>query len=115
MLRYFNKLAVMAAAVAVLFLIPGSLAAQGKSKHYAVPSDRALTVTREVLGKQGFEVVRVARDGDVQVVYYRRGNNGKGKGRGKLEKMIIRREANRVVFVDTPPAILVDIDIRLHL
>ena len=38
-----------------------------------------------------------------------------GKGKGKLEKMVIRREAQRVVFVDTPAAILLDIDIRLRL
>lgn len=115
MLRRVNKFGIMAAAVAALYLLPHSLAAQGKSKHYAVTGDRALTVTREVLGSQGFEVVRVARDGDTQVVYYRRGNNGRGKGKGKLEKMIIRREASRVVFVDTPTAILVDIDVRLRL
>ena len=40
---------------------------------------------------------------------------GKQKGKGKLEKIVIRREAERVVFVDTPWAILVDIDFRLRL
>jgi hypothetical protein len=29
--------------------------------------------------------------------------------------MVIRREAARVIFVDTPSAILVDIDLRLRL
>jgi hypothetical protein len=109
-----NKLAAALTLAAGLCLLPGHLAAQGKSKQYTVTTDRAITVTREVLGKQGFEVVRIARDGDNQIVYYRRGNQGKGKGKGKLEKMIVRREANRVVFVDTPAAVLTDIDVRLR-
>lgn len=89
--------------------------AQGKSKHYVVTNDRALIVTREVLVKQGFEVVRVTTEGASQVVYYRSGNRGKGKGKGKLEKMIIRREAEHVVFLETPAPILGAIDIRLRL
>jgi len=88
---------------------------QGKSKHYVVTSDRALIVTREVLVKQGFEVVEVRRAGPDQVVYYRSGNRGKGKGKGKLEKMVIRHETNHVIFVDTPATILGAIDIRLRL
>jgi len=111
----FNKLAAVLTLAGTFCLAAGPLAAQGKSKHYAVTTDRAVAVTREVLGHQGFEVVRVSRDGDTQVVYYRRGNQGRGKGKGKLERMIIRREADRVVFVDTPPAFLVDIDVRLRL
>ena len=91
------------------------LAAQAPGKRYAVPHDRAVAVTREVLVRQGYDVVRIETDGPAQVVYYRAGNKGKGKGKGKLEKMVIRREAERVIFVDTPPAILVDIDIRLRL
>ena len=77
--------------------------------------DRAVAVTREVLVRQGFEVVRIERDGPTEVVYYRAGNRGKGKGKGKIEKMLIKREAERVIFVDTPPALLVDIDLRLRL
>ena len=87
----------------------------GKGKHYPVSRDKAVTVTREVLVRQGFEVVRIETDGPSQIVYYRAGNKGKGKGKGRIEKMVIRREAERVVFVDTPTAILVDIDIRLRL
>lgn len=102
---------------ALLLLAAGStnLSAQGKSKHYAVSSDRAVTVTREVLVKQGYDVVRVEREGSEQVIYYRRGNNGRGRGKGRLERMVIRREAERVVFLDAPQAILVDIDLRLKL
>lgn len=91
------------------------LAAQGQGKRYAVTHDRAVAVTRDVLVRQGYEVVRIEVDGPTQVVHYRLGNKGKGKGKGKLEKMVIRREAEKVIFVDTPPAILVDIDVRLRL
>ncbi len=91
-------------------------AAQGKSpKHYAVTSDRALHVTRAVLGEHGFEVVKIETQGHDQVVYYRRGNMGKGKGKGRLERMVVRRVENRIVFVDTPDAFLVQIDLRLKL
>ena len=115
MSRHRNTLVHALGLAAVLWFLAPPLAAQGKSKHYAVSSDRALVVTRDVLGRQGFEVIKVTREGDAQIVYYRLGNRGKGKGKGKLEKMMIRREANRVVFVDTPPAVLVDIDVRLRL
>jgi hypothetical protein len=100
--------------LAVLATAP--LAAQGKGpKHYAVTSDRALHVTRAVLGEHGFEVVRVEAHGHDQVVYYRRGNMGKGKGKGRLERMVVRRVENRIVFVDTPETFLVQIDLRLKL
>ncbi|HVL17583.1 MAG TPA: hypothetical protein VM387_06290 [Gemmatimonadales bacterium] len=91
--------------------------AQGnsKAKHYAVSSDRAMTVTRTVLERQGFEVVRVVRSEDAQVVYYRAGNHGRGKGKGPIERMVIRTVERRVVFEDTPPAVLVDIDLNLKL
>jgi hypothetical protein len=115
MLRPCKALAVLGLAIAGFLAHPHALSAQGKSKHYAVTTDRAVSVTREVLRDQGFDVVRVVREGDAQVVYYHRGNNGRGRGKGRLEKMVIRRDADRVVFVDTPQAILVDIDVRLKL
>jgi hypothetical protein len=99
----------------VFCLLSAPLAAQGNGKRYAVTHDRALLVTREVLVKQGFDVVRVDVVGATQVVYYRRGNQGKGKGRGRLEKLVIRREADRIIFAETPSAILVAIDIKLRL
>lgn len=109
-----NLLAVTATAL-MLTVAAGPLAAQGKGKHYAVTNDKAVAVTRDVLVRQGYEVVRIETQGPSRIVYYRAGNKGKGKGKGRLEKMVIRREAERVVFVDTPAAILVDIDIRLKL
>ena len=89
--------------------------AQGKSKEYVASTDHAIVVTREVLVKQGFEVVRVEETAVSRVIWYRRGNNGKGKGKGRPEKLVIRRVADRVVFEETPAAFLVDIDVRLKL
>jgi hypothetical protein len=106
--------------IALGFLLVSALAppalAQGRgSKQYAVTNDRALVVTREVLVRQGYEVVRVERGGPDIVVWYRRGNMGRGRGKGPPVKLVIRRDAERVVFLQTPSAILVDIDVRLRL
>ena len=49
------------------------VAAQGKGpKGYKVTNDRALVVTREVLEKQGYQVVAVENRGRDIVVWYRR-------------------------------------------
>ena len=115
MSRQHRTLSRVVPILAVLSLLSGPLAGQGNPKRYAVTHDRALVVTREVLVKQGYDVVRVDVVGATQVVYYRRGNQGKGKGKGKLEKLVIRREASRIIFDDTPSAILIAIDIKLRL
>ena len=86
----------------------------GPKKEFVVAPDRAVSVTREVLVRQGYEVVRIETVGNDQVIYYRRGNRGRGKGKGPLVTMIVRRVENRIVFVDTPDAILVDINVRLR-
>jgi hypothetical protein len=111
----------------LLCLMPAAAHAQGKGhdKHhdkvkgkpgeYVVATDRAIVVTRDVLVRHGYRVVRVEDTGDTRIVWYRAGNNGRGKGQGRLEKLVIRREHDHVVFVDTPPAFLADIDIRLRL
>jgi hypothetical protein len=94
---------------------PAHAQGKGKEKHYAVSSDRAVTVTRDVLVRQGYTVVRVERVGATQVVYYRAGNHGRGKGKGPVERMVIRTVDRRVIFEDTPPALMVDIDVNLKL
>lgn len=88
---------------------------QGRKKEFVVPQSRAVIVTKDVLARQGFEVIRIEVVGNDRIVYYRRGNMGKGKGKGPPLKLIIRRVENRVVFVDTPDAVLVDINVRLKL
>jgi hypothetical protein len=106
----------LALAAAALTLSAAPAHAQGKGpKHYAVTNDRAISVTRTVLVRQGYDVVRVERVGATQVVYYRAGNRGRGKGKGRLERMVIRTVDRRIVFEDTPPAIMVDIDVNLKL
>jgi protein-disulfide isomerase len=115
MYRQLRRLAGLAGGALALSLLTAPVAAQGGPKRYAVTHDRALAVTRDVLIQQGFVVVRVKAVGPTQVVYYRRGNQGKGKGKGKLEKLVIRRDADQILFVDTPSAILVAIDLRLRL
>jgi hypothetical protein len=107
--------------VLAVIALAGSLStsahAQGKSKnkHYAVSSGRAVSITRTVLVERGYTVVRVQRVGATQVVYYRRGNMGNGKGKGRLERMVIRQVQNRIVFEEAEPSVLVDIDLRLKL
>jgi len=100
----------MIAATVALLVAGGS-----GPKKYAVTNDRALVVTREVLVKQGYDVVRVERGGPDIVVWYRAGNRGRGKGKGPPVRMVIRRTEERVVFLQAPSAILVDIDLKLKL
>jgi hypothetical protein len=98
-------------------LVAAPLATQGKGpkKEFVVAPNRAISVTRDVLVHQGYEVIRIETVKNDEIVYYRRGNMGKGKGKGPPMKMVIRRVENRVVFVDTPDAILVDINVKLRL
>jgi hypothetical protein len=105
----------LALALSALTLSVAHAQGKGKDKHYTVSSDRAVTVTRNVLVRQGYDVVRVEHVGGTQVVYYRAGNRGRGKGKGPLQKMVIRTVERRIVFEDTPPAIMVDIDVNLKL
>src|SRR5438309_681178 len=105
-------------ALVITALVVGAtpLGAQGKGpKKYAVSNDRALIVTKEVLVKQGNEVVRVENSGLDYVVWYRRGNRVRGKGKGPPVKMVIHRTEDRVVFLSVPSAVLVDIDVRLRM
>jgi len=112
---------------ALLCIANGDARAQGNSghaKHHAPPgqvkkhvvtTDQAIVATREVLDKHGYTIVRVVNDGDARVVYYRRGNMGKGKGKGPVEKLIIRPSQDRVIFEATPKVLLIDINLKLGL
>jgi len=102
-------------ALALLAVAPAAAQGRGPKKEFVIAPDRAISVTREVLVRQGYEVVRIETVKNDQVIYYRRGNMGRGKGKGPIVKMIVRRVENRVVFVGTPDGILVDINLRLRL
>jgi len=86
----------------------------GQAKKQVTPA-QAIVVSRDVLLLHGFEVVRVETIRTGQVIYYRRGNNGRGRGLGPVEKMIVRPSGSTVVFEAAPAKVLVDIRVRLGL
>jgi hypothetical protein len=88
---------------------------QKPKKHQKVTTSQAVVVSRDILVKHGYSVVRVERVGLTQVIYYRRGNNGRGKGLGPMQKMVVRESGDRVVFESAPRGVVLDINIRLGL
>lgn len=90
----------------------GSKVPPGHAKKVASP-EHAVSVARDVLVAQGFTVVRVEQLSGRQVVYYRRGNMGRGKGQGPLMKMYVRPTADRIVFEQAPPKALIEINLKL--
>ena len=86
----------------------------GQAKKQVTPA-QAVVVSRDVLVMHGFEVVRVETIKTGQVIYYRRGNNGRGRGLGPVEKMIVRPSGSTVVFEAAPPKVLLDLRVRLGL
>ena len=105
-------------ALVVLLLVqaaPAQAQDKVKYKHYVVTSERAVSVTRTVLIHRGYTVVRIQRVGPTHVVYYRRGNMGRGRGKGPVQRMVIRTVRDRVLFEETEPSVLVDIDVKLKL
>jgi hypothetical protein len=86
----------------------------GQAKKKVVTADQAIIATREVLVSHGYEIVRVETVQTTRVVYYRRGNMGRGRGRGPIERIVIRPEPDRVIFVSPPPrGLMIDINVRL--
>lgn len=86
----------------------------GQAKKQVSPA-QGLTVAREILVKHGFQVVRVETVRGTEVIYYRRGNNGRGRGLGPIEKMVVRPSGSIVVFEAAPEKVLIDIKLRLGL
>ncbi len=84
-----------------------------KANKDVISFELAIGATRDVLGEKGFDVVRVEEDGDIQIVYYRRGNRGRGRGGGPVERLVIRRTDGRVQVEDAPDDIRVSIEIKL--
>jgi hypothetical protein len=72
-------------------------------------------VSRDILVAHGYQVVRVETVEHAHVIYYRRGNNGRGRGLGPVERMIIKPAGEIVVFESAPSKVLVDINLRLGL
>jgi hypothetical protein len=117
-MRAFSRVLWSGLAAITLFGVvaaPVHAQGKGKAKHYAVTSDRAITVTRTVLVERGYNVVRIERVGPTRVVYYRMKRNKHGKAIGPIQRMVIRTVRNRVVFEDAEPSVLVDIDLKLQL
>ena len=74
-----------------------------------VSSAEAVGLSREILVKHGYQVVRVETLKDAQVIYYRAGNNGRGRGQGPLRQMIVRPYGNIVTFEAAPEKVRYDI------
>ena len=86
----------------------------GQAKKQVSPA-QGVMAAREVLVKHGFLVVRVETVRGAEVVYYRRGNNGRGRGLGPVEMMVVRPSGTVVVFEKAPENVLIDIKLRLGL
>ena len=84
-----------------------------KKDKETVSIEIALTATREVLTERGFDVVRIEQEDDFQIVYYRRGNRGRGRGGGPVERLVIRWTPERVEVRDAPDEIRIGIEIKL--
>jgi hypothetical protein len=78
-----------------------------------VSSAEAVGLSREILVKHGYQVVRVETVKDAQVIYYRAGNNGRGRGQGALRKMIIRPYGSIVTFEAAPEKVRYDIKLQI--
>lgn len=127
--------ALVAAAVLSIAIVPSVASAQGKSKGskggdhghgggQRVPPGQAkkkythaqaVDISREVLVANGYVVQRVDVVNGTRVIYYYRGNNGRGKGRGPLERIVVRPSAERYVFDGAPRGILSEIMRRMGL
>jgi hypothetical protein len=123
----YARYALVAAATAGLWLAGTAAHAQGnpsgdwkappgsgnKKKVRVIPMNEGVAIAREILVKHGYEVVRVDIVDETRVIYYRVGNRGRGRGHGRLQRIVVRREPERIVFVDAPRLVLVDINVRL--
>ncbi|HET9425426.1 MAG TPA: hypothetical protein VFO55_08650 [Gemmatimonadaceae bacterium] len=78
-----------------------------------VTSSQAVLVTREVLIGNGYQVVNVVPTGTTQVIYYRRGNRGNGRGLGPVQKIVVVPAGDVVRFQSVPEPLLATILRRL--
>ena len=100
----------------LLAVLASPAAAQGNSKKsFDVSVDVALEATKTTLVKEGFDVVKLESKDEYLIVHYRRGNMGKGKGKGPMQKLVIRRVKETVVFEEADPDLLIKIQVTLKL
>ncbi len=72
-----------------------------------------VSTAKEILVKQGYEVVRVEPKEGYQIIYYRAGNRGRGRGQGPPARMIVRQVQDRIVLEGAPEQVRVELGIRL--
>ena len=118
-----TRYAVAAAVAAALWLGGTTAEAQSagaskqthgnKEKVKTIATNDAVAAARYALVKHGYEVVRIDVVRDTRIIYYRAGNRGRGRGKGRLEKIVIRRERERVVFDDAPKVVQLEINVKL--
>jgi hypothetical protein len=80
-----------------------------------VTTSQAVIVTRDVLVANGYQVVNVVPTGATQVIYYRRGNRGNGRGLGPVERIVVLPAGDVVRFRSLPEPLLGTILRRLGL
>ena len=86
-----------------------------KAAKKRVTTSQAVLVTRDVLVANGYQVVNVVPAGTSQVIYYRRGNRGNGRGLGPVEKIVVVPSGEIVTFRSVPDPLLGTILRRLGL
>ena len=87
--------------------------AVAKSVRKRVTPSQAVIVTREVLVTNGYQIVNVVPTGTTQVIYFRRGNRGNGRGLGPVEKLYVIPSGDVVRFTSVPDPLLATILRRL--
>jgi len=84
-----------------------------KAARKRVTTSQAVVVTRDVLVTNGYQIVNVVPSGATQVIYYRRGNMGKGRGLGPVQKIYVVPSGEVVRFTSVPEPLLTTILRRL--
>ena len=86
-----------------------------KAARKRVSTSDAVIVTRDVLISNGYQVVNVVPSCATQVIYFRRGNRGNGRGLGPVEKIVVVPAGDVVRFTSGPQPLLATILRRLGL
>jgi hypothetical protein len=81
---------------------PGKATPAAKAKARSVTPAQAVIVTREVLVSNGYQIVQVKPVGNTQVIYYRRGSMGRGRGLGPVQQIVVVPSGSIVTFRSLP-------------